>query len=381
MVEPLAASSRDATSASIVSLKTTDRGRHVQRPRARSAFGSATAASAAKLFSQRTNSLLGVQIVGVGSYVPDAVVTNEDLERERGFDPGWIKQRTGILSRRYAPPEMATSDMCVHAAQRAIRAAGIDPGEIDLVIVGTFTPDHQCPSTACLVQDRLGLDAAAFDLQAACSGFVYSLVTASQFVATGNSATALVIGADCNSRIVNPRDKKIAPLFGDGAGAVVVKKGDPHQGLVCYQVGADGSGGPLLNCPAGGTRKPLSPNDIEAGLHLLHMDGRNVFKWAVRMLADTIELVLQRAGMRPGDVSLYLLHQANVRIIEAAMQQLGIDPDRVLINLNKYGNTSAASIPIAMDEAIQQGRLQRGDTVLMSGFGAGLTWGTALFRW
>ncbi|HID21274.1 MAG TPA: hypothetical protein EYP14_02605, partial [Planctomycetaceae bacterium] len=201
------------------------------------------------LFSRRTRSLLGVQVVSCGAYVPDNVVTNEDLRRDRGFDPAWIEQRTGILARRFAPPDQATSDLAVEAARRAIRAARIDPHEIDLVIVGTFTPDHRCPSTACLVQDRLGLDAPAFDLQAACSGFVYALTTGAQFVATGNSRLALVIGADCNTRIVDPSDRRIAPLFGDGAGAVLLARGEPHQGLICYQMGADGSGGPLLECP------------------------------------------------------------------------------------------------------------------------------------
>jgi len=325
--------------------------------------------------------LLGVQVVSCGAYVPDNVVTNEDLRRDRGFDPAWIEQRTGILARRFAPPDQATSDLAVEAARRAIRAARIDPHEIDLVIVGTFTPDHRCPSTACLVQDRLGLDAPAFDLQAACSGFVYALTTGAQFVATGNSRLALVIGADCNTRIVDPSDRRIAPLFGDGAGAVLLARGEPHQGLICYQMGADGSGGPLLECPSGGSRRPATPQDVQAGRHYLQMDGRNVFKWAVRALTETIELVLSKSGLGVHDVSLYLIHQANIRIINYAMEQLGIPSHKVFNNLERYGNTSAASIPISLDEAYQQGRINRGDTILMSGFGAGLTWGTALFRW
>ncbi len=335
----------------------------------------------ATLVSTRTSSLLGVQVVGCGAYLPDNVVTNEDLQRERGFDPEWIKQRTGILSRRYAPAEQATSDLAVEAARQAILNARVNPRDIDLVIVGTFTPDHRCPSTACLVQDRLGLDAAAFDLQAACSGFVYALTTGAQFVATGNSKLALVIGADCNSRIVDPTDRKIAPLFGDGAGAVLLAKGEPHQGLICYQIGADGSGGRLLECPSGGTRRPLTREDLEAGLHYMQMDGRNVFKWAVKKLAQTIELVLSKAGMSVYDVSLYLMHQANIRIINYAMEQLGVPMDRVYNNLERYGNTSAASIPISLAEVLEQKRIKPGDTILLSGFGAGLTWGTALFRW
>ena len=337
--------------------------------------------SARKVFSQRTNSLLGIQILASGSYVPDQVVTNKDLQAEHGFDPDWIQQRTGILERRHAPPEQATSDLCVEAARRAIRAARVDPSEIDLVLVGTFTPDFNCPSTACLVQDKLGLDAPAVDLQAACSGFIYAMVTGAQYVATGNSKLALVIGGDCNSRIVDPQDRRIAPLFGDGAGAVLMAQGEPHQGLICYQMGADGSGGALLQCAAGGTRNPVTIDDIEAGRHYLNMDGRTVFKWAVRVLTDTIELVLSKSGMSIHDVSLFLMHQANQRIIDAAVSQLGIDPDRVFNNLEKYGNTSGGSIPLALDEAFVAGRVNRGDTILMCGFGAGLTWGTSLFRW
>lgn len=337
--------------------------------------------SARKVFSQRTNSLLGIQILASGSYVPDQVVTNEDLQAEHGFDPDWIRQRTGILERRHAPPEQATSDLCVEAARRAIRAARVDPSEIDLVLVGTFTPDFNCPSTACLVQDKLGLDAPAVDLQAACSGFIYAMVTGGQYVATGNSKLALIIGGDCNSRIVDPQDRRIAPLFGDGAGAVLMASGEPHQGLICYQMGSDGSGGALLQCAAGGTRNPVTIDDIEAGRHYLNMDGRTVFKWAVRVLTDTIELVLSKSGMSIHDVSLFLMHQANQRIIDAAVSQLGIDPDRVFNNLEKYGNTSGGSIPLALDEAFVAGRVNRGDTILMCGFGAGLTWGTSLFRW
>jgi len=340
-----------------------------------------TKKTASTLFSTRTNSLLGVQILSTGAYVPDNVITNDDLERERGFDPEWIKQRTGILSRNHALPGQATSDLCVEAAQRAIRAARVDPKDIDLVLVGTFTPDYQCPSTACLVQDRLGLDAPAVDLQAACSGFMYSMITGAQYVATGNSKLALVIGGDCNSRIVDQTDKRIAPLFGDGAGAVLMGQGEPHQGLVCYQMGSDGSGSSLLNRPGGGSLNPLSEEDLATGDQYLNMDGRNVFKWAVRALTDTIELVLDRSGMSAHEVALYCLHQANIRIIDYAMEQLGIPGDKVFNNLHRYGNTSAASIPLALDEAVREGRVNRGDTILMSGFGAGLTWGTGLFRW
>jgi 3-oxoacyl-[acyl-carrier-protein] synthase-3 len=212
--------------------------------------------------SSRTQSLLGIQILGTGSYVPERVVTNESLEQQYGFEPGWIEQRTGISERRHAAPGEATSDMAVEAALHAIETSHVDKDDIDLLIVGTFTPDYLCPSSSCLVQERLGLDVASMDLQAACSGFMYSLVTAAQYVATGNSELALVIGADTNSRIVDPADMRTAPLFGDGAGAVLVGRGSPHQGLVCYQLGSDGSGGSLLDRPFGGTRNPSTPEAL-----------------------------------------------------------------------------------------------------------------------
>lgn len=331
--------------------------------------------------SQRTNSLLGVQILSTGSYVPDCIVTNEDMQARCGVDPNWIVQRTGIHQRRYCRPEQATSDLCAEAARRAIRNGRVDPSEIDLLVVGTFTPDYSCPSTACLVQDKLGLDCGAFDVQAACAGFMYALVTAAQYVATGNARTALVIGGDCNSRIVNPKDQRIAPLFGDGAGAVLLTAGDPHQGLLCYQVGADGGGGPLLDRPSGGSKRPTTKQDLDDGLQFLQMDGRNVFKWAVQTVTDTIELMMDRTGIEVDDVSLFLLHQANVRIMDNVAEQLAIPSEKLFKNLQHYGNTSAGSIPIALDEAVQQGRVHRGDTLLMTGFGGGLTWGTSLFRW
>ncbi len=341
------------------------------------------AKSSGKLFklSRRTQSLMGVQVVGTGSYLPKTIVSNRELEQKYGIEQGWIEQRTGILSRRHAAPGEATSQMCTEAARRAIRAAQINKNDIDLVVVGTFTPDYHCPSTACLVQNQLKLDAPAVDLQAACSGFVYALVTAAQYVATGNSKMALVLGGDTNSRIVDPWDQRTGPLFGDGAGAVILTKGSDKQGLVCYQMGADGSGGPLLQIPSGGTAAPSQAKDLENGGLYLQMDGRSVFKWAVQALTETIGLMLDTTKLSANDVACYLIHQANIRIINNAMQQLGISEDRVYNNLEKYGNTSGGSIPIALDEAQRANRFDRGDTLLFSGFGAGLTWGTALFRW
>ncbi|CAN5638266.1 ketoacyl-ACP synthase III [soil metagenome] len=325
--------------------------------------------------------LLGVQILGTGRYVPERVVTNQDLHETYGFDPDWIVNRTGILERRFAPPHQATSDLCTLAAQRCLSAARCEPSEVDLLVIGTMTPDMAFPSTGCLVQDRLKLACPAFDLQAACAGFSYALVTASQFVAAGTSQRALVIGGDCNSRVINPGDMKSFPLFGDGAGAVLLGPGSQEQGLVAYQLGSDGSGGDLLNRPACGSRMPPTPEALAKGLHYLTMDGRAVFKWAVRILADSALAVLRHAGLGIEDVRWFIPHQANIRIIHAASDVLGFPRDRVIKNLERYGNTSGGSIPIALDEIIQDGRVHRGDLLLTSGFGAGLTWGTALWRW
>ncbi|HEY1066295.1 MAG TPA: beta-ketoacyl-ACP synthase III [Pirellulales bacterium] len=326
-------------------------------------------------------SLMGVQIVGTGSYAPDVVVTNDDLVKRLGFDADWILQRSGIHERRHSPPHMATSDLAAEAAKRCLAKSGVSPSEVDLVVVGTFTPDVLCPSTACLLQNKLGINAPAMDVQAACAGFMYALVTAAQFVATGNARYALAVGADCNSRIINPRDMRTYPLFGDGAGAVLLAAGEPHQGLVAYTLGSDGSGADLLIRRMGGSRMPPSATMLEEDAHYLEMDGRAVFKWAVRLLGDTIDDVLRPAGMTVEDVQLFIAHQANVRIIKAAADAVKLREDQLFVNLDRYGNTSAASIPLALDEALDQGRLQRGDNLLLSGFGAGLSWGTALMRW
>ena len=325
--------------------------------------------------------LLGVRILGSGSYVPELVVTNQDLRETHGFDPEWIVNRTGIHERRFALPHQATSDLCTHAATRCLKAAGREPSDVDLLVVATFTPDMAFPATANLIQDRLKLTCPAFDVQAACAGFVFALVIAAQFVATGNSRCALVIGGDCNSRVINPGDQKSFPLFGDGAGAVLLAPGESDQGLVAYQLGSDGSGGDLLSRPACGSRIPPSPAVFEKGLHYLTMDGRAVFKWAVRILADSALAVLSHANCRVPEIRWFIPHQANVRIIHAASDVLGFPRDAVYKNLERFGNTSAGSIPIAWDELCREGAIDRGDLILTSGFGAGLNWGTALWRW
>ncbi len=328
----------------------------------------------------RLGSLMGVRVVGIGSSVPDNVVRNEDLAA-LGYDAEWIVQRTGILERRHAEPDVATSDLAVEAARRCIEQADVDPQEIDLLLVGTYTPDMPLPSTACFVQDKLGLTAPAMDINAACASFIFSLITGMQYVATGCSRLALIIGADCNSRVVNPKDEHTYPLFGDAAGAVLVAAGEQTQGLLAYAVGADGSGADLLCRPLGGSRTPFSKCKVDDPRHFLQMDGRPIFKWAIRLLRETISDVLRAADMTLDDVDLIIFHQANMRIIDAAVDDLGIDPKKVFNNLERYGNTSAASIPLALDEAFRAGRVQPGSQILFSGFGAGLAWGTVLLRW
>src|SRR5579862_4779582 len=254
----------------------------------------------------RCRSLLGVRILGTGHYVPETVVTNEHLFHRFGFDSDWIVKRTGILERRHAFAHQATSDLCYEAAVRCIDNAGVNPKDIDLVVLATFTPDMAFPSTACLVQDRLKLSAAALEVEAACAGFMYALITGAAYIVSGASDTALVIGGDCNSRIMNPNDIKTYPLFGDGAGAVLMTRGRPDQGLLSYSMGADGSGGDLLSRPACGSRLPPTPELLARGLHYMHMDGRGVFRWAVAILCDTIQDVLQHSGFRPKDVNLYI---------------------------------------------------------------------------
>lgn len=320
-------------------------------------------------------SLTGVQILSTGSFLPDNVVTNDDLA-SLGCDAEWIIKRTGIRERRHAPPEVNTSDMSVAAAERCLAESGVDRGEIDLLLLATMSPDRLAPATATTVQDRLGLCCGAMDLSAACAGFSYALMTAASFVAAGASRNALVIGADTNSRILNPKDVKTYPLFGDGAGAVLVAPGSPEQGAVAYTLGAEGSGADLLCRQSGGVAMPYDPQRW-----YLEMDGRAVFKWAVRLLDEVSRNVVGAAGYSLEEIDWWLLHQANVRILDAAAESLQIDRHKVLMHLDRYGNTSAASIPIVLDEALREGKIQRGQLLLMSGFGAGLTWGTTVFRW
>jgi 3-oxoacyl-[acyl-carrier-protein] synthase III len=323
--------------------------------------------------------LLGVQVLGVGSYAPPNVVANEQLAQQ-GFDAEWIEQRTGIHERRIAPPDMATSDMAIFAARRCLQVANVAPSEVDLLIVATFTGDVSVPATACLVQHRLGVQAPAFDLNNGCAGFMFALVTGMQFVASGCNRRVLVIGADTTSRVADPNDIKTFPLFGDGAGAVLLGPGSAKQGLMSYVLGSDGSGAELLTRPFGGSRGKVTPECVTRGDHYLKMDGRAVFKWAVRIVEDTSRDVLRHAELSVTDLDLVLWHQANTRIMDSAAAALGIERGKLFINLDRYGNTSAASIPLALDEALQAGLIGTGSRVLLSGYGAGLAWGTAVLQ-
>jgi len=326
------------------------------------------------------NTLTGVAIASVGASVPEELVRNEDLA-SLGYDADWIVQRTGIRERRRAAEGIGASDLAVTAAEQCVERAGISATDVDLIIVATMTPDTTTPSAACHLQRKLGATAPSFDVNAACAGFMYALVSAAQFVKTGCSQNALVVGVDLMSRMVNPADKKTFPLFGDGAGALLLQPGKPDQGLTAYTLGADGQGAELLFAPAGGSCEPLSLEGIKNGRQFLQMEGLAVFKWAVRKVAESIRATAEAAGLTPQDIDLFALHQANVRILDAVADELGVERERIWVNLDRYGNTSAASIPLVLEEAHSQGKIQRGDHVVTCGFGAGLTWGSALINW
>jgi 3-oxoacyl-[acyl-carrier-protein] synthase-3 len=294
----------------------------------------------------------------------------------------WIRSRTGIRERHLAEDGETTADLAVQAARQALEVARFSPAQVELIIVATVTPDHLFPSTACLVQDMLGATrAAAFDLSAGCTGFIYGLSVAANMLSSGAYRTALVIGAETLSSIIDWTDRATCVLFGDGAGAVVLQSGENEGGVLASSLGSDGSGGDLLWLPAGGSRIPTSQRTLDERLHFIQMKGREVFRFAVKVMREVTYEVLERAGHNLGDLTLLIPHQANQRIIEAAARSLNLPFERVYSNVEWYGNTSAASIPIAMSEAVEKGRIQSGDLVVCVGFGAGLTWGAAAIRW
>ncbi|OPH61673.1 3-oxoacyl-ACP synthase [Paenibacillus ferrarius] len=326
--------------------------------------------------------LIPVGVLGTGKYVPERILTNQELETMVETNDEWIVTRTGIRERRIAAEGQATSDLCYEASLLAMASAGITADQLDLIIVATITPDMSFPSTACVLQEKLGAKkAAAFDLSAACSGFVYGLANASNFIATGTYKYALVIGADCLSRITDYTDRNTCILFGDGAGAVVIGEVPEHRGFKSFELGADGTGGPLLKIEGGGSRNPASQNSIDQRLHYIYMAGAEVFKFAVRIMGNAADEALRKAGWEKADIDLLVPHQANMRIIQASLNRLELTDDKCMINLDKYGNMSAASIPVALAEAAEQGRLNEGDRIVLVGFGGGLTWGASALVW
>jgi 3-oxoacyl-[acyl-carrier-protein] synthase-3 len=309
-------------------------------------------------------------------------LTNDDLSRMVDTSDEWIRARTGVRERHIASEQETTASMSIAAAREALRVADADPAKIDLIIVGTVTPEHAFPATACLVQDALGArQSAAFDLSAGCSGFVYALGMASHAIEAGAYQTALVIGAETLSRIVDWTDRRTCVLFGDGAGAVVLQASKHPGGVLSSVLGADGSGGDWLMLPGGGSRFPPTLESVANGMHYLQMDGRRVYRFATKVMVRATHQALGKAGLSPHDLSLLIPHQANQRIIDSAAKGLKLEDSKVFVNLDRYGNTSSASIPIALCDALEAGRVKRDDTLVLVGFGAGLTWAAATVRW
>lgn len=322
-------------------------------------------------------------VAGVGAYLPEKVLTNADLEKMVDTTDEWIVTRTGIRERHILADDQATSHMATEAGREALADAGMDPEDVDLVIVGTFTPDYYFPTTSCLVQDRLGCTrAGAFDVAAACSGFIYSLSTAASYISAGLYENVLVIGADANSRIVDWEDRNTCVLFGDGASAVMLKRGKgKERGIRSTFLRADGSGWKFLYQPAGGSLHPPTLETVQQRLHHIKMDGREVFKRAGRAMTEAAETAIELGGCAKSDVALVVPHQANIRIIDTTVKRLGIPREQFVINIEKYGNTVAASIGLALYDAVKEGRIQDDQNIVLVGFGAGLTWGGMLIRW
>ncbi|HZO88830.1 MAG TPA: beta-ketoacyl-ACP synthase III [Chthonomonadaceae bacterium] len=333
-------------------------------------------------YASPVSSVLHAGIFGLGMCIPERVLTNDELSQSVETSDEWITARTGIRERRVTDAESATSDLAVVAAERALADAGMDAGGLDLILCATTSGDYIWPATACVIQDRIGARrAAAFDLSAACSGFCYALATADGFIRSGAMQRILVIGADTLSKQLDWQDRATCILFGDGAGAAVLAPCAPGEGILASSLGADGSGVEAVWIPGGGTRAPLTPETLEQKANCIRMKGKEVYRFAVEVVPQVVTEALKRACLRPCDVSLLIMHQANIRIIQAAAERLGLPNEKVFVNVDRYGNTSAASVPIALAEAAQQGRLRYGDIVVTVGFGAGLTWGANVIRW
>ncbi|WP_026475966.1 beta-ketoacyl-ACP synthase III [Alkaliphilus transvaalensis] len=323
-----------------------------------------------------------VGISGTGSALPEKVLTNLDLEKMVDTTDEWIRTRTGIGSRRIADDKTATSDLSTEAAKKALADANLKAEDLDLIIVATVTPDMAFPSTACIVQKNLGaVKAAAFDIEAACTGFIYALTIAEQFIKNGVYKNALVIGAETLSKVLDWEDRNTCVLFGDGAGAVVVERTEEGMGILSSYLGADGGNGEALTQPAGGSRIPASLHSVENKLHYVKMDGSEVFKFAVRAMGKAAMEALRLGGMELEDIDFLIPHQANIRIIEGSAKRLKLPMEKVYVNLDKYGNMSAASVPVALDEVVRNGLIKKNDKVVMVAFGGGLTWGSTLMKW
>lgn len=322
------------------------------------------------------------RIVSTGSYVPEKVLTNIDLEKMVETSDEWIIERTGIKERRIADESQAASDLAYEASKGALKGADLKPEDLDLIIVTTVTGDMPFPSTACILQDKLGAKkATAFDINAACSGFLYGLYVADSFIKSGIHKRILVVGTEVLSKITDWDDRTTCILFGDGAGAAIIEPTEEDRGVISMHIHSDGSMWDLLNMPGGGSRNPASKDSIEKRLHFIKMKGNEIFKVAVRKLEDLAVKILKENKLEPSQISLFIPHQANLRIIQAIAERLGIPMEKVYININRYGNTSAASIPIALDEAVRDGKVKDGDYILLEAFGGGLTWASALIKW
>jgi 3-oxoacyl-[acyl-carrier-protein] synthase III len=321
-------------------------------------------------------------VTAVASYVPDRILTNAELSQQLATSDDWIVTRTGIRERRIGAPGETTSIMAAHAVRRLLAQRGLDPSEVDAIIVATVTPDMLFPATACLVQDQLGMTRAwGFDLSAACSGFLYALTAGAQLVASGAHQYVVVVGADLMSSIIDPLDRTTAVLFGDGAGAALLERAEPGYGILDFYHRVDGSGRDDLKMPAGGSQLPPSIETVTARQHFLKQNGRAVFKFAVTTMVESVQVVLKRNGLVASDLALVIPHQANQRILDATAERLGLPHDRVATILAKYGNTTGATLPLALDAMIQQGRISRGDLIMFTAVGAGLTSGATLVRW
>lgn len=321
-----------------------------------------------------------VGILGTGSYLPERVLTNDDLAKIVDTNDEWIQTRTGIKERRIAADDQATSDLAYEAGLKAIEDANIDKNEIDLIIIATSTPDYSMPSSAAIVQDKLGIKASGFDLEAACTGFVYGLVTGYSFIKSGIYKKVLVIGADAFSRLLDWEDRGTCILFGDGAGAVVLGEVETG-GYLSSDLQADGSGANELIVPSSGSKIPFTEEVLKNREHYVKMNGREIFKFAVKVFPDTVEKSLEQANLNVDDIDMFIPHQANIRIIESIAKRFKQPLEKFYINLDKYGNTSAATIPIALDEAVKESRIKKGDKIIMVGFGGGLTYGSTIFQW